>query len=253
MSANLTEKTYEEEIIDEHNKFVEAKNMRKRAEDDAQLLANRIALLKQEELKSLKKIEETRNKAREIMQRRAQVLEEQRIKEEERNKKLEEERIKAEQNKILKEQSKQAKLSSREELVKKLKDEVLMIKLARKENQNVIDQNKNLELLEKTTMTQSIKNQQREAEEKRRRLEEERKAKVRAELERKIEEENLRKQQKEDEIARMEQEELELIQRLQNSQMLQRSAYEELELAMSGNLSPAVYTGSEPTIITKTR
>ena len=245
MSANLTEKTYEEEIIDEHNKFVEAKNMRKRAEDDAQLLANRIALLKQEELKSLKKIEETRNKAREIMQRRAQVLEEQRIKEEE--------RIKAEQNKILKEQSKQAKLSSREELVKKLKDEVLMIKLARKENQNVIDQNKNLELLEKTTMTQSIKNQQREAEEKRRRLEEERKAKVRAELERKIEEENLRKQQKEDEIARMEQEELELIQRLQNPQMLQRSAYEELELAMSGNLSPAVYTGSEPTIITKTR
>ena len=57
MSTNLTEKTYEDEIINEHNKFVEAKNSRKRAEEDAQLLANRIALLKQEELKSLKKIE----------------------------------------------------------------------------------------------------------------------------------------------------------------------------------------------------
>ena len=154
MSTSLTEKTYEEEIVDEHNKFVDAKNMRKRAEEDAQLLANRIALLKQEELKSLKKIEETRNKAREIMQRRAQMLEEQRLKEEETNKKLEEERIRSEQNRVLKEQSKQAKINSRDELVKKLKEEVLAIKLARKENQNLIEKNKNLELLEKTTLTQ---------------------------------------------------------------------------------------------------
>lgn len=248
MSTNLTDKTYEEEIIDEHNKFVDAKNLRKRAEEDAQLLANRIALLKQEELKSLKKIEETRNKAREIMQKRAKMLEEQRIKEEERNQKLEEERLRAEQNRVLKEQTKQAKLNSRDELVRRLKDEVLAIKLARKENQNLIEQNKNLELLEKTTLTQNVKNQHREAEEKKRRMEEERKAKVRAELERKIDEENMRKQQKEEEIARMEQEELELIQRLQNSQMLQRSAYEELELAMTGNLTPAIFNGSEPTI-----
>jgi hypothetical protein len=49
----------------------------------------------------------------------------------------------------------------------------------------------------------------------------------------------------------MEQEELELIQRLQNSQMMQRSAYEELELAMSGSLTPANFNGSEPTIYPK--
>ena len=146
---------------------------------------------------------------------------------------------------------KQAKINSRDELVKKLKEEVLAIKLARKENQNLIEQNKNLELLEKTTLTQNVKNQHREAEEKRRRQEEERKAKVRAELERKIEEENIKKQQKDEEIARMEQEELELIQRLQNSQMLQRSAYEELELAMSGNLGPSIFSGNEPTIYPK--
>lgn len=249
MSTNLTEKTYEEEIIDEHNKFVEAKNQRKRAEEDAQLLSNRIALLKQEELKSLKKIEETRNKAREIMQKKAQMLEEQRIKEEEKNKKQEEERQKAEQTKLIREQSKQVKASTREELVKKLKEEVLAIKMARKENESLIEQNKNLQLLEKTTLTQNVKNQMREAESKKRRMEEERKARVRAELERKIEDENLRKQQKEDEIARMEQEELELIQRLQNSQMMQRSAYEELEQAMSGNF--AGYCGSEPTIFPK--
>ena len=36
-------------------------------ERDAQLLANRIALLKQEELKTRKKIEETRKRASEVM------------------------------------------------------------------------------------------------------------------------------------------------------------------------------------------
>ena len=55
-----------EESFD-HTKFTEAKSMRKRAEEDAKLLANRIALLKQEEAKALKKIEETRKKAQEIM------------------------------------------------------------------------------------------------------------------------------------------------------------------------------------------
>jgi len=42
------------------------KRARKQIEADAQLLANRIALLKQEELKSWKKIEETKKKAREV-------------------------------------------------------------------------------------------------------------------------------------------------------------------------------------------
>ena len=42
------------------------KKQRKQIEADAQLLANRIALLKQEELKAWKKIEETKRKAREV-------------------------------------------------------------------------------------------------------------------------------------------------------------------------------------------
>jgi hypothetical protein len=40
-------------------------------ERDAQLLANRIALLKQEEMKTWKKIEETKRKASEIMKAKA--------------------------------------------------------------------------------------------------------------------------------------------------------------------------------------
>merc|ERR1719287_26007 len=49
-----------------------AKEARKRAELDAQLLANRIALLKQEEEKAWKKIEETRKRAQEITPLRAE-------------------------------------------------------------------------------------------------------------------------------------------------------------------------------------
>jgi hypothetical protein len=40
---------------------------KKRAEDDVKLLANRLALLKLEEKKAWKKIEETKKKATEIM------------------------------------------------------------------------------------------------------------------------------------------------------------------------------------------
>merc|ERR1719456_1991134 len=49
-----------------------AKESRKRAELDAQLLANRIALLKQEQAKAQKRIEETKNRAGEIMALRVQ-------------------------------------------------------------------------------------------------------------------------------------------------------------------------------------
>lgn len=42
----------------------------------------------------------------------------------------------------------------------------------------------------------------------------------------------------ESEVARMEQDELELIQKLQNTQILQKAAYEDLEGALNGQTSP---------------
>jgi len=44
-----------------------AKKERVEVEKDAQLLANRIALLKQEEMRTWKKIEETKKRAQEVM------------------------------------------------------------------------------------------------------------------------------------------------------------------------------------------
>lgn len=50
----------------ESQRLDEAKKARKKIEEDARLLANRIALLENEEKKALKKIQETKKKAEEI-------------------------------------------------------------------------------------------------------------------------------------------------------------------------------------------
>ena len=58
-----------------HKKLVAAKMARKRAEEDLKLLSNRINLLKQEESRAYKKIDQTRKKAGEIVQQRKRNVE----------------------------------------------------------------------------------------------------------------------------------------------------------------------------------
>lgn len=61
---------------------MESKVARKKAEEDAQLLANRIALLQAEERKAMKKIDETKKKAKEIMDLKIRNMQIQKEKEE---------------------------------------------------------------------------------------------------------------------------------------------------------------------------
>lgn len=58
-----------------HRKLVAAKIARKRAEEDLKLLSNRINLLKQEETRAYKKIDQTREKAGEIISQRRRNIE----------------------------------------------------------------------------------------------------------------------------------------------------------------------------------
>mgnify|MGYP007047670322 CR=1 FL=1 len=62
----------EEEIT---GALVATRNNKKRAADDAKLLANRIALLKLEEKKAWKKIQETKKKAEQVMKIRERNFE----------------------------------------------------------------------------------------------------------------------------------------------------------------------------------
>ena len=67
-----------------------------------------------------------------------------------------------------------------------------------------------------------IRNQEKEAEEKRRYLAAEKKAMARQNFENKVMKETQKRMEKEQFVNHMEQEELELIQRLQNTQLMQK-------------------------------
>lgn len=225
--------SYEIDIVQEHHRLVEAKSHRQKAEEETQLLSNRIALLKQEEVKTLKKIEETRNRAQEIMQIRLRNLELHKQKQDSKSQKQEQEQAIAMRLRLQNEKARETRAQTRQELLHRLKEEVSSIKDTKQENKALIEKQKTEILLKNTTAAQQVRNRQREAEEKRRVLEAERQAKMRAELERRILVEEELAHEREEELGHMEQEEMELIQKLQNSQLMQQTAYEELEEALN--------------------
>lgn len=220
----------------EHTKLTEAKQMRKRADEDARLLANRIALLKQEELKAQKKIEETRRKAQEILNLRNRNTELMKMKEDQRRQREDEERIKQEEYKQLKAYQENMRMQKSMQRKNRAHSEANSLKSTRKQNMETIEAMRAQDLVQKAALRNFIKSQHREADEKKRKFERDKQERARLENERKIEEENRLRRQREEDVAKMEQDELELIQRLQNTQLLQKTAYEELENALAGQI-----------------
>ena len=220
----------------EHTKLAEAKQMRKRADEDARLLSNRIALLKQEEMKAMKKIEETKRKAQEILNARNRNIEEQRKREDARKQKEFEDNLKMEENRKIREQKRDIKNEAKYYRFTKAFADANSVKKIKEKNNRVIEVRRLEELSGKLELKRQIKSQMRDAEAKKRKMIEEKREKARIDNERRIEEENRVRREREEEVSRMEQEELELIQRLQNTQLLQKSAYEDLENALAGQL-----------------
>ena len=221
-----------QEEYQDYSSFLEAKNLRKQAEEDARLLSNRLMLLKQEELKALKKIEETRKKAKEIMEVKARNLEIQRQKEEKERQKIEEERLKLldiQNTKALERQQREVRIQSARA---KNHNDAKALKEQLQENLEVAERKKQEDLMMKTGLNNQVKAQKSIAQEKRRQISEARRNQAREDLEKRIREQESYRREFEDAVARMEQEELELIQRLQNTQLMQQSVYEDLEAAM---------------------
>ena len=65
----------EDDMDSLNEKFRQSKAARKRADEDAKLLANRIKLLQNEETKARKKINETKKRATDIIQTRKRNVE----------------------------------------------------------------------------------------------------------------------------------------------------------------------------------
>ena len=93
---------------------------------------------------------------------------------------------------------------------------------------------KQQEYMKATTMKQIIKSQQVDAKQKKVQDLQEKQNRARQQVEEKMLREEQTRLEHEAMVARMEQEELELIQRLQNTQLLQKAAYEDLETALTG-------------------
>lgn len=214
------------------NNLTGAKEARKRAELDAQLLANRIALLKQEEEKAWNKINETRRRANEIVTLRAQNEQKYLAKEQFYKEKWDSIRSAQAHNSANRERSKEARAATRNILLEEKKKVFHSVKA---QTQDHIAAKKAREIAEKESngsRSALIKQQKLEA---KRKLEMERKEKLDQYQQdyhaRTAEEEQLR-ERTQALVAQMEKEEMELIGRLQTTQNVQRQAYEELENAL---------------------
>jgi len=213
--------------------LLESKQIRKKAEEDAQLLANRIALLQLEERKAMKKIEETKVKAKEIMDLKTRNLQSQKEKERIRKQKEEEELRKAMQNKSTKEQIKINQENNRNQLLGRLKNDADYI---RKTKQDVREQNmmnKNDDYAKNAQVVNNARSREKDLQLKKKKTLEETKLKAKIEYQNKIDGELLLKEKTDDLISKLEQQEMELIKRLQNTQSLQKDAFDDLEKALA--------------------
>jgi hypothetical protein len=209
-----------------------AKESRKRAELDAQLLANRIALLKQEEEKAWKKIEETRKRASEIMELRNANEQKFAAKEQFYKAKWESIREAQKQNGANREKAKAVREATRGGLLEQRQENAQKTK---NQSQQYLLQKKQREASERQANIERGNLIKQKKDEAKRRLEEDRLAqleKFREDYEARTSQEEMLRTRTDALVAKMEREEMELIQRLQNTQSVQRNAYEELEAAL---------------------
>jgi hypothetical protein len=154
--------------------------------------------------------------------------------------KIQNRKIKLSQNrvKILRENRRAEKGKVYEAILKTRKDEVKMVKLEEKRNSRIKSEMTRRVRTENQKKSRSIKEQLRLAERKRQEYEKAKHDAAKKEFEDRIKREMRLKRQKEKEVMQMEMIEMELIKKLQNTQNIQKSAYQELENALA---QPSVF------------
>ncbi|TMW63479.1 hypothetical protein Poli38472_002420 [Pythium oligandrum] len=230
------------------SRLIEAKQKRQEASKDALLLRNRIALLKAEEEKAWKKIEQTRKRAAELTKLRedndrsqaglrelAQVAEREL-----------QASIQAKRELVQSIDSLQKKKEVADQITEARRHEAQQLKEEKQKWREITEKKKREELLEAIRKKEEIVLQKEMLKTKKmlQKQEIEKITKERAQEKLRIEEENTRKH--ENEVQEMERLELELIQRLRNTQHLQKQAFEELEAALSGTASCVSSPAKEP-------
>mmetsp|Transcript_14912 Transcript_14912/g.26504 ORF Transcript_14912/g.26504 Transcript_14912/m.26504 type:complete len:231 (-) Transcript_14912:384-1076(-) len=214
------------------NSFLPSKG-KKQAKHDAQLLANRIALLQKEEERAWRKIHQTKNRAQEILKLR------------EDNEKRMEERMQAamhansiqqqlaEQNKVNEELARRNRAQQVERMFKEKKEKVQAVRqekqlmrrelLGMRESDVVQNRRRREEVLAQEQQLREMRERERAL-----KLEQNKKN-----YEEKVKNEHQESKAKEKEVEQLERVEMELIQKLKSTQLLQQNAYSELENALN--------------------
>ncbi|RQM26472.1 hypothetical protein B5M09_012463 [Aphanomyces astaci] len=187
-----------------------AKSKRKQAEYDAKLLANRLALLQQEEVKAWRKIEQTREKAAQILEHREEIVKKQQDKYMLLHEKEQHVRVATKKHKLA------AKVSN-------VKSTFIPISVISKKYQEVESVKTERRRLKQEKEQQAMDDVKRAKEMRQR---------VRQQEDENVEDEETQWREQQKRVAEMERAEMELIQRLQSTQLLQRQAYDELEKAL---------------------
>lgn len=219
-----------------HTKLAEAKILRRRVDEDSRLLSNRISLLKQEEAKALKKIEETRKKTQEILETRNRTHKQDQYLDSLKKKKEEENLQKLDSLKLEREKMKSMRQQSNKYRFDQANQEISALKAMKKTHIKMIEFKRFEDLSEKVSKKNKVKEHYRSVDDKKRKVIEDKLERTRMDNLRKAEAENLIRREKEERLNQLEKIEMELIQRLQNTQLMQRNAYEDLETALSGQL-----------------
>jgi hypothetical protein len=218
-------------------KLLNVSRRQKHVEQDAVLLENRIALLKKEEQRAWRKIQQTKQRADEIVGMRREN--ERRLEEQELMAKQaeERERLLAEEHLKLGESSRRARAKNLEDLYNKKRLDVQRIRQEKQLNRLEVRTQQAEEFQQKKDLRAAVKNREedirlaREAE--------------RARIEKmnedmymmRVQEKEAATRRKEREVSRMEKVEMQLIQKLKNTQQLQQRAFYELENALNGDVA----------------
>lgn len=208
--------------------LAQLKKARKQIESDAQILANRIALLKQEEMKAWKKIEETKKKTKEVLSIKLANDEKKFTKQmtfATINNKVKNSQVESAELRRQKKIERQALLDS---IYDQKHQDVLMMRQQREMNDARKTAFKSRLVEHNRTKSQAVKEHKVVKAVKLQELKETKMNMFRNERVKVLMAEENRKRQKEMEVLNMERLEMELIQKLQKTQMIQRLATEDL-------------------------
>jgi len=221
---------YDEDILNEdlylaelHKKFAALKAERKKSEQDAFVLVNRLKLLKGEETKTVKKIEATKKKTSDKMSNLIQAEENLKSKlqlREERERDVEEKKIK---NSQIKTELGLSLMMMRENKMRQIAEEARLLKEQKNLNKEMISYLKNEDMVNNKSRADWGKSQKVHQSEKIRAIELEKKQKMRAELEQKLMEEQLLKEQAEGKISDLEQEEIDIMRKIRSTTQVHKS------------------------------